>query len=1043
VRILHVSDLHASSEAVYDQGRIAKALLGDVSSQHKRAPIDCVVFSGDLAKRGLEAEFLIGHELVIQPILGVLGLGADRLIIVPGNHDIDRQKITGWEESGLVASLTDEAAVTRLLSNKDEFLRVTKRLDAWREYYDFLYEDHTPTQVGTCARLQKIELDGLSVGALAVTSSWRSASDEDDRHLLIGEYQVADALDELSSDAFTIVVSHHPLDWLTRFDQKVVRRLLERHRILFMCGHTHEAQPSAEIRSGRVIFSQAGCLYEDTEYLNGYSIVNIADGQVTIEMRTWWPARGEFGKAENVAKEGVFTASWPESGLTVRSTPEPGVLYALADVVEQSSFLEVPSTEAEPTMLDDLLVEPRFLPLAYKDAVAAKQVQDDFAVDEVEPWNPGWVDAQVVVVAGEQESGVSSALLWLAGDRYSREASLLPVYVPFEPLFNGRGLTRALESAALQSGWSRAQGTLPSMLIACDDVTADGRGITTLLEYLQEHPEHRLVIGCREEDGGGIGEALRRCDMTFTRTFLGPFRRHQLRELVEKVAGPTEMTERVFEVVESQGLPRSPFILTALTAVMVGAGADEVTTLNESDLLDAYVTMLLSRDAGPHDKPVEMDHRHREHLLGSLAEHFTTQEIHSLMRLDAEEYFAQWFRAKGWDPGASPGNVLDDLIRRKLLAQDGNRNVGFRQPALQHLFAAKRLIEDVGFMQIILEDPLANSSVIAHAAGLQRSSRPLLLALVGATEDLVDGHLEDLSIFDKVTDEDGWTELKPSPEQLRHALRRDEPPDLPENVRDQDERLDALRDRWEQSPEEGLPKFAIEHGKLGNAVALLTEVLKSSELVDDVPLKKQALRVAIQGWALMTGYASAAGEGTALREFLEVNETQWDAEGMPREIENVMRLLLVVVMLVGVESDLGTPQLTAIIDEMFSESALLEQSATAMYATLLFFAVHEGAAVDRMRTLFEAYPDHPIIAVVVRAWAHSAYRREKDLTLRTKLENLLVDVYEAGRPRASGLALTERRNATAAAIREMRLKQLARDSMRAATLDPLEVQDEA
>jgi len=51
MRIVHISDLHASTDEDFGQTRVANALLKDVSKQHQEIPVDLVVFSGDLANK--------------------------------------------------------------------------------------------------------------------------------------------------------------------------------------------------------------------------------------------------------------------------------------------------------------------------------------------------------------------------------------------------------------------------------------------------------------------------------------------------------------------------------------------------------------------------------------------------------------------------------------------------------------------------------------------------------------------------------------------------------------------------------------------------------------------------------------------------------------------------------------------------------------------------------------------------------------------------------------------------------------------------------
>jgi hypothetical protein len=566
------------------------------------------------------------------------------------------------------------------------------------------------------------------------------------------------------------------------------------------------------------------------------------------------------------------------------------------------------------------------------------------------------------------------------------------------------------------------------MLIAFDDVVESGRGLATVVAFLQAHPEHRGLLGCRQQEHDALARLLADSLVDYFSAFLGPFGRQQLRTLVEKVAGPgsSEIIDPIFDVVDAQELPRTPFILTALVAVTVTVNPSDLATLNASDLLQAFITLLLGRDDIGGTDRLGMDYRRREYLLGSFAQALTLQNTESMKRLDAEAYLAGWFKSKGWGPGTSPGRVLDSLIDRKVLAEDISKDVSFRQPALRHLFTAKWMLEDEEFRKTILADPLSHPNAVRHAASLQRSSKALLVATHEAAQDLIVARLDDLTLFDDVVNQTGWTGFKPHPKQLEHSLEDEGQPVMP-SERERDAKLDAL---YEQSiatqDDDGVRVLASEHDRLVEAVGILTSVLSSSELVDDVDLKKNVLRTTIQGWALLVGYASTAGEATALREHLMRETKLYDNEVKLGELERMVRLLIVVAMLMDVQHELGTVQLATIVDEMTSDGELIDETAPALFLTLLYFAGHRGGAVQSMRELYEAHRDHPIVVTVVRAWAHWAYEHEDKIELRNRLESLLVDMFVGNDVPATGQARTAQRRSIANNLQALRLKRLAR-----------------
>ena len=87
---LHLSDFHFKETEKWSQDVVLHSLLTDVSNRYSNHdPIDFIFITGDLAFSGKCEEYLIVEDFLNQ-LLKNTGVPADRLLIVPGNHDINR-----------------------------------------------------------------------------------------------------------------------------------------------------------------------------------------------------------------------------------------------------------------------------------------------------------------------------------------------------------------------------------------------------------------------------------------------------------------------------------------------------------------------------------------------------------------------------------------------------------------------------------------------------------------------------------------------------------------------------------------------------------------------------------------------------------------------------------------------------------------------------------------------------------------------------------------------------------------------------------------
>lgn len=87
--ILHLSDIHRTEDEPVSNDELIHALIADLD-QHGQEGLpapDLLVVSGDFAQSAQVHEYDEAERFVSR-VLGRLGLGRDRVIVVPGNHDV-------------------------------------------------------------------------------------------------------------------------------------------------------------------------------------------------------------------------------------------------------------------------------------------------------------------------------------------------------------------------------------------------------------------------------------------------------------------------------------------------------------------------------------------------------------------------------------------------------------------------------------------------------------------------------------------------------------------------------------------------------------------------------------------------------------------------------------------------------------------------------------------------------------------------------------------------------------------------------------------
>lgn len=281
LKFLHISDLHLKGSREKEPWR-RRRVLGEAWQRNletllnEEGEIDFIVFTGDAANFGQPDEFDEATAF-LTALLTEINLNADRLFVIPGNHDVDRTIETqAWEKMRMsLSASSDLVSVSRWMNGIDS--RPPFGFDdSWKEA-TLSRQHHYRTWVKD--KLQRAALipDGLGyhvsvqlpghplpVQIIGLNTAWLCGDDADRGHLLITENQLGTHLTTDSGDSLPglrIVLMHHPLSDLA--DAASSKRLLAAHTDLVLRGHLHETEVVEWIEPDRRLRQLAvGSLYE-------------------------------------------------------------------------------------------------------------------------------------------------------------------------------------------------------------------------------------------------------------------------------------------------------------------------------------------------------------------------------------------------------------------------------------------------------------------------------------------------------------------------------------------------------------------------------------------------------------------------------------------------------------------------------------------------------------------------------------------------------------------------------------------------------------
>ncbi len=331
---LHLSDWHQGKPST-NRKVVRNALIKDIKERitidDKLRLVDFVVFSGDLACQGSAAEYEEARKDFLDPVLKAVNLVPDKLFIVPGNHDFNRNRY--YKLPTQLALVLDKASdVDTWLTEDNDNRKLT--LDPFAEYSKFV-TGYTKQPTPDFASIVRLPLkDRKEIALLGINSAWMSARNktpkgeiDDKSHLVVGERQILDALEEIADADVRIAVLHHPFEWLADFDRNRIESRLKEKCHFILRGHEHisDVQMMNGLNGECVIIPAAACYY-DRDRINGYNWVNLdlEHGEGMVYMRRWSNRRGAWIEDNDACEKGEFLLKpLPKKLIFPISTPQP------------------------------------------------------------------------------------------------------------------------------------------------------------------------------------------------------------------------------------------------------------------------------------------------------------------------------------------------------------------------------------------------------------------------------------------------------------------------------------------------------------------------------------------------------------------------------------------------------------------------------------------------------------------------------------------------------------------------------------------------
>lgn len=672
----------------------------------------------------------------------------------------------------------------------------------------------------------------------------------------------------------------------------------------------------------------------------------------------------------------------PEADLGARSKE------VLLDHLRENSTLWRDAETLNEKSVTDLIVEPIFLP----------EPHDQYATNTVigaEKDKPAPVDLSqrlmdggVILIAGEESSGVSTALTYAllrALDlRQHAHAMLIgePLKAGIRPV--GRQIDRLYKEWGSEDPLELVRDRL---VLGVDNLRLeDSQRFNRAIDDIAAASGSLKLVGLRQGDVAAVAGILsEKLEQDVTVVFLGRFSSAEATELARRVAPGREakVARHVMIVVREKNLPRTPFTITLLVE-LIQSGVVLQKEESEIAVLDQYLNLLLSADFIRTRTHLSMTLRNKRRALESLARKFVESKEDKASRTQVIEWLTQQFSQLGWEHDAEL--CLDDLIDRRVLSRSVDNTIRFQRSAYLELMAGLAAKDDSEFRAMVFKSPLELASIVRTYAAMTRNDEEVL-ELVENEIDRIAVRSPQGNVFRSVRRIEAKKELFKDRVEVEDADAADT--QHAENGADGHvEREGMTGQYYDDSDDSDYPAFMtarledLSEARVAMLVVdLASRVLRDADEVRDQDLKRRILQKLLLAWVSFTDLYEVEVEAYSdldqvVAAFYPEDQDEVKVEKLKAFLNKLLPSLLTES---GIRYCLSGPNLVSRLAELdFSSST--NGSYASLMRTLTLYASKSRKWIDSLKDLDDAAVQSFFGATYFAASARYAFIADRTLS---------------------------------------------------------------
>jgi hypothetical protein len=964
----------------------------------KESPIHAVVFSGDAAAKGKTKEKEV-ENVLSHFVSHIRRAAGDEIpfLICPGNHDVDLTVLPDMF-APIFADIDSPAKASKLVREASTSAAepLWAHIAGFRKLASAIDQDafsHHPLFY-----TKKLKSDAVTVGFACLNSAWmtKGGGRNDYGKLYLGEHVLNAARVELDEADIRIAVIHHPLDWLAPEEKAQIQRFLTLNFDAFLCGHKHDNNAETlNTNIGSLFTSNTGCVYQSSEYFNGYSVIDldVPNKKWVVSAREYYFQRGEFDVATRFGKNGTWESPFSGAFQSTKVSIPSEVTKAINDRANLL-LLSYNASDVAPKSIGALFVEPPLSSMSEKELIA-KTKGDSVPKGAYQSLLTLGNKPEALFFIGKREAGKSLLLHHIAINIFQsfRTSARIGVVIDINA---AKKITEAglLEQAVEFCGGEIPRRDLVKLLeagevvVCIDNVKLHDQKIVDLVRsFAASYPLPRYVFAASEEVMDELsGNQIPDIGIPVTKMFVHSFRTKHTKELVKRWFGSGDLmlNKRILNVnqlLDRLRVPRTPFLVSVLSWVL--EQRPNANVVNRASAIEVLIEGLLEKFKESKARK-EFDSTIQQHFLAEFALKLNELDADWMARLAFDGFVVDYFQRRGLS--VSTEGFAAELIRKGLLFASDER-AGFKFDCFRAFFLAKKFAEIPQLWQAALIPSSVGRYVteLDLLTGLQRDRVEVLrLAKQLCRKSYVDLKI-DLPIqeIDRIKSEDMPVDrnvLTVIESQISNGKL----------VHDDDEAPDILSaDHEESRKRRHLPDLG-EVGQFVESLRAFSMILRNSELIDDLELKRESFDLALELWAnTAIAVILATIEKTKELKLKRKNGELIELADKEEEVTFLARAMIPQMMISVMSEALSTPKLELFVRERARDPRTLVRT----LAVFLSIDNEDDQAMALARALLNDFRSNGFVMEMLFFRLLGTYISQGQEEANPKLRDLLGDLF--------------------------------------------------